>query len=115
MNRIKLHVRKGDHVEVISGNHRGSTGKVLEVIARKQRVLIEGVRIIKRHLKKSQDNPQGKIAEREGPIHISNVKVVERGERKGKAKTTKAKAAKPKAQKEKKKAPARRKAAEEKA
>ena|SRR5215204_2633239 len=115
MNRIKLHVRKGDHVEVISGNYSGSTGKVLEVIARKQRVLIEGVRIIKRHLKKSQDNPQGKIAEREGPIHISNVKVVERGERKGKAKAAKAKAMKPKAQKEKKKTPARRKAAEEKA
>ena len=78
MNRIKLHVRKGDNVEVISGNHKGSSGKVLEVIARKQRVLIEGVRMIKRHLKKSQDNPQGKIAEREGPIHISNVKLIER-------------------------------------
>ncbi len=81
MNRIKLHVRKGDNVEVISGNFRGSSGKVLEVIARKQRVLIEGVRLIKKHLKKSQDNPQGKIAEREGPIHISNVRVLERGER----------------------------------
>ena len=74
MNRIKLHVKKGDNVEVISGNFKGSSGKVLEVIARKQRVLIEGVRMIKKHLKKSQDNPQGKIAEREGPIHISNVK-----------------------------------------
>ena len=52
------------------------------MIARKQRVLIEGVRMIKKHLRKSQDNPQGKIAEREGPIHISNVKVLERGERK---------------------------------
>ena len=113
MNRVKLHVRKGDHVEVISGNHRGSTGKVLEVIARKQRVLIEGVRIIKRHLKKSQDNPQGKIAEREGPIHISNVKVVERHERAGKAKTAKAKVTKPKA--EKKKAPAKKKTGKEEA
>ena len=67
MNRIKLHVKKGDNVEVISGNFRGSSGKILEVLPRKQRVLIEGVRIIKRHLRKSQDNPQGKIAEREGP------------------------------------------------
>ena len=106
MNRIKLHVRKGDNVEVISGNFRGSSGKVLEVIARKQRVLIEGVRIIKKHLKKSQDNPQGKIAEREGPIHISNVRVLERGERaafKGKGskkKATKEKATKSKASKE---------------
>ncbi|MBA3387553.1 MAG: 50S ribosomal protein L24 [Verrucomicrobiota bacterium] len=114
MNRIKLHVRKGDQVEVIAGNHRGSTGKVLEVLARKQRVLIEGVRLIKRHLKKSQDNPQGKIAEREGPIHISNVKVLERKERDGKGKSPKAKAAKPKAEKAKK-APAKRKPAKEEA
>ena len=101
MNRIKLHVRKGDNVEVISGNFKGSSGKVLEVIARKQRVLIEGVRMIKRHLKKSQDNPQGKIAEREGPIHISNVKVLEHGERaaKGKGKAKKKKATKEKAPK----------------
>ena len=79
MNRIKFHVKKGDQVEVISGNFRGSSGKVLEVLPKKQRVLIEGVRIIKKHLRKSQDNPSGKIAEREGPIHISNVKLVERG------------------------------------
>ena len=91
MNRIKLHVRKGDNVEVISGNHRGSSGKVLEVLARKQRVLIEGVRMIKKHLRKSQDNPQRKIAEREGPIHISNVRVLERGERVSKGKTVKKK------------------------
>jgi large subunit ribosomal protein L24 len=78
MNRLKFHVKKGDQVEVISGNFRGSSGKVLEVLPKKQRVLIEGVRIIKKHLRKSQDNPQGKIAEREGPIHISNVKLIER-------------------------------------
>ena len=86
MSRAKLHVRKGDNVEVISGNFKGSSGKVLQVLVRKQRVLIEGVRIIKRHLRKSQDNPQGKIAEREGPIHISNVKVLEPGERAAKGK-----------------------------
>ena len=105
MNRIKLHVHKGDNVEVISGNFKGSSGKVLEVIARKQRVLVEGVRMIKKHLKKSQDNPQGKISEREGPIHISNVKVLERGERaskgKGKGKAKKEKAPKSKGSKEK--------------
>jgi large subunit ribosomal protein L24 len=78
MNRLKFHVKKGDNVEVISGNFKGSSGKILEVIPRKQQVLIEGVRIIKKHLRKSQDNPQGKIAEREGPIHISNVKLLER-------------------------------------
>jgi large subunit ribosomal protein L24 len=103
VNRVKLHVKKGDNVEVISGNFRGSSGKVLEVIARKQRVLIEGVRIIKKHLKKSQDNPQGKIAEREGPIHISNVRVLERGERAVKGKGSKKKATKEKAPKSKSK------------
>ena len=101
MNRIKLHVRKGDQVEVISGNHRGSTGKVLEVLARKNRVLVEGVRMIKKHMRKSQDQPQGSIAEREGPIHISNVKVVERTEREAKGKGAKTKAAKPAAEKKK--------------
>ena len=77
MSRMKFHVKKGDEVEVISGNFKGSSGKILEVLPSKQRVLIEGVRIIKKHLRKSEDNPQGKIAEREGPIHISNVKRLE--------------------------------------
>jgi large subunit ribosomal protein L24 len=79
MNRIKCHVKKGDQVEVISGNFSGSSGRILAVFPRNQRVLVEGVRIIKKHLRKSQDNPSGKIAEREGPIHISNVKLIERG------------------------------------
>jgi large subunit ribosomal protein L24 len=78
MNRITCHVRKGDQVEVISGNFRGSSGRILAVFPGKQRVVVEGVRIIKKHLRKSQDNPSGKIAEREGPIHISNVKLIER-------------------------------------
>jgi large subunit ribosomal protein L24 len=96
MNRIKFHVKKGDNVEVISGNFRGSSGKILQVLPKKQRVLIEGVRIIKNHLRKSQDNPTGKIAEREGPIHISNVRLIEKTERKDKTekKETKAKKAK---------------------
>src|SRR5437660_685346 len=91
MNRMKFHVKKGDQVEVISGNFKGSSGKILEVIPRKQRVLIEGVRIIKKHLRKSQDNPQGKIAEREGPIHISNVKLIEREKKAAKKTKTKPK------------------------
>src|SRR5438552_17959855 len=91
MNRMKFHVKKGDQVEVISGNFKGSSGKILEVIPRKQRVLIEGVRIIKKHLRKSQDNPQGKIAEREVPIHISNVKLIEREKKAEKKTKTKSK------------------------
>ena len=77
MNRLKFHVKKGDQVEVISGNFKGSSGKILEVLPKKHRVLVEGVRLIKKHLRKSQDNPSGKIAEREGPIHISNVRLIE--------------------------------------
>lgn len=91
MNRIKFHVKKGDNVQVISGNYRGSSGKILQVLPKKQRVLIEGVRIIKRHLRKSQDNPQGKIAEREGPIHISNVRLIEKTDKKAKGSKKEAK------------------------
>ena len=90
MSRPHFHVKKGDHVKVISGNHTGSEGKILAVLPRKEQVLIEGVRIIKRHQKKSQEHPQGIIAQREGPIHISNVKLVEQ-EAKAPAKKTKAK------------------------
>ena len=74
---ISFHVKRGDIVEVVTGNHKGATGKVLQVIAKKQQVLIEGVRMIKKHSKRSQDAPQGAIIEREGPVHISNVKVAE--------------------------------------
>lgn len=77
-SRKKTHVRKGDNVVVISGNHTGKSGKILQVLAKKDQVLVEGVRIIKKHAKKSQDRPQGGIIEREGPIHISNVKLVEK-------------------------------------
>ncbi|MEP6602631.1 MAG: 50S ribosomal protein L24 [Spartobacteria bacterium] len=81
MNRLRFHVKKGDNVEVIAGNFKGSSGKILEVLPRKQRVLVEGVRLIKKHLRKSQDNPSGKIAEREGPIHISNVRLIKTDEK----------------------------------
>src|SRR5678815_5368055 len=97
MNRIKHHVKKGDQVEVISGNYRGSSGRVLAVFAAKQRVLVEGVRIIKKHLRKSQDNPSGKIAEREGPIHISNVRLIGETEKKEKTAKKETKAKKEKA------------------
>jgi ribosomal protein L24, bacterial/organelle len=77
MARQRFHVKRGDTVEVISGNHRGATGKVLEIRRAKSQVIVEGVRMIKKHQKKSQDQPNGAIIEREGPIHISNVKLVE--------------------------------------
>jgi large subunit ribosomal protein L24 len=97
MNRLRFHVKKGDNVEVIAGNFKGSSGKILQVLGSKQRVLVEGVRIIKKHMRKSQDNPQGKIAEREGPIHISNVRLIEEKESKPAKKKAKKEPAKAKA------------------
>jgi large subunit ribosomal protein L24 len=97
MNRLKFHVKKGDNVEVIAGNFKGSSGKILQVLGSKQRVLVEGVRIIKKHMRKSQDNPQGRIAEREGPIHISNVRLIEEKESKPAKKKAKKEPAKAKA------------------
>jgi large subunit ribosomal protein L24 len=78
MSSPKFHVKRGDTVQVISGNHRGSSGKILKVLPDKAQVIIEGVRLIKKHQRKTQDNPNGAIIQREGPIHISNVKIVER-------------------------------------
>ncbi len=86
MSKAKFHVKRGDTVQVISGNHRGSSGKILQVLSEKAQVIIEGVRIIKKHQRKTQDNPNGAIIEREGPIHISNVKIVERANSEEKAK-----------------------------
>lgn len=74
--RVKAHVKKNDEVVVISGNHKGETGKVLQVFPEKGHVLVEGVRIIKKHARRTQDRPDGGIIEKEGPIHISNVKLV---------------------------------------
>ena len=70
-------MKKGDHVKVIAGNHRGKEGKIIDVSLHKHVVIVEGVHMIKKHAKRSQALPQGGIIEREGPIHISNVKVVE--------------------------------------
>lgn len=69
----KFHVKRGDAVVVIAGSQKGKSGKVLEILAGKQRARVEGLAMIKRHLKKSQEHPQGTIAEREGSIAISNL------------------------------------------
>ncbi|MFN7140097.1 MAG: 50S ribosomal protein L24 [Limisphaerales bacterium] len=69
----KFHVKKGDEVVVIAGSEKGKRGKIIEVRTKDQRVLVEGVKMIKRHTKRNQQNPQGAIVEREGSIHISNV------------------------------------------
>jgi large subunit ribosomal protein L24 len=71
----KFHIKRNDEVVVIAGSHKGKTGKVLELVAAKHRVRVEGVGMIKRHLKKSQENPNGAIVEREGSIHASNLQL----------------------------------------
>jgi len=77
MNRIKTHVKKGDTVVVIAGAHKGAQGTIKEVQTTKNRVLIDGVRMIKKAVKPSQQNQAGGFIEKEGPIHISNVKLAE--------------------------------------
>ena len=67
------HVKKNDEVVVIAGTERGKRGKILEVLPKNQRVIIEGIKMIKKHTKRSQQYPEGRIVEREGTIHISNV------------------------------------------
>jgi large subunit ribosomal protein L24 len=69
----RFHVKKGDEVVVLSGTEKGKRGKVIEVLGRKERAIVEGLKMIKRHTRKNQANPQGAIVEREGTIHLSNL------------------------------------------
>ena len=72
-----MKIRKNDEVVVISGNSRGKRGKVLKVYPEVNRVIVEGVNIIKRHTRPNQKNPQGGIIQREAPIHLSNVMLLD--------------------------------------
>lgn len=69
----RFHVKKNDEVVVLAGSDKGKRGRVISVNGKKERVIVEGARMIKRHMRKSQNHPQGAIVEREGSIHISNV------------------------------------------
>lgn len=73
---MKTHVKKGDEVEVIAGNHKGKRGAVLSVNAAKGTVIVEGVRTLKKAVRPTEQDPDGGIKEVDGPIHISNVKKV---------------------------------------
>ena len=70
---IKLKIKVGDYVKVIAGSNKGSEGKVVSIIKKRQKVIIEGLNLVKKHLKPNSKNPQGGIEEKESPIHISNV------------------------------------------
>ena len=77
MSAKKMHVRRGDRVQVISGNNKGATGTVLRVIPKKEQVVVEGVNLRKRHQAPSQRNPEGGIVTFEAPIHVSNVMLID--------------------------------------
>jgi large subunit ribosomal protein L24 len=75
----KLHIKVGDTVKVLSGNSRGQEGKILVIDKKKDRAVVEGQNMIKKHMKPSASNPQGGIVEMESGIHISNLMVVQNG------------------------------------
>ena len=74
----KLHIKKGDEVVVLAGAEKGKRGKIIAVSSTKNRAIVEGLKMIKRHTRKSQDHPQGAIIEREGTIHLSNLMKADR-------------------------------------
>jgi large subunit ribosomal protein L24 len=69
----KLHIKKGDTVLVIAGNNKGKKGRVLEIITKTDRAIVEGVNMMKKHTKPNAETPQGGIVEKEAPVHISNL------------------------------------------
>ena len=75
----KFKIKSGDTVKVITGDHKGSEGKVLQIIKDKNRVLVEGVNLVSKHTKPSAQSPQGGIVKKEASLHISNVMLVEDG------------------------------------
>ena len=71
-----MKIKKGDTVQIITGNNAGKTGRVIKVFRDKNRIVVEGVNIVKKHARPTQDNPQGGIVEKEASIHISNTMLV---------------------------------------
>lgn len=75
----KFKIKSGDTVTVIAGDHKGSEGKVLQILRDKNRAIVEGVNLVSKHTKPSAQNPQGGIVKKEASIHISNLSLVEDG------------------------------------
>jgi large subunit ribosomal protein L24 len=74
----KTHVKRGDEVVVLAGSQKGKRGRVLEIISAKDRAIVEGLAMVKKHQAKTQEQPEGAIVEREGSIHLSNLMLAER-------------------------------------
>lgn len=86
----KLHVKKGDEVVIIAGSSKGKRGRIITAYPKKQRVVVEGSQMIKKHMRKNQQNPNGAIVEREGTIHVSNVMLASRYDERAAKRTSKA-------------------------
>ena len=71
-----MKIKKGDSVQIISGNDAGKTGRVIKVFPSQEKVIVEGLNIVKKHARPTQENPQGGIMEKEAAIHVSNVMLV---------------------------------------
>lgn len=74
---IKLKIKTGDNVVVLSGDHKGSEGKVMRVITEKNKAIVEGVNLVSKHEKPNAKNPQGGIVKKEAPIHVSNLALID--------------------------------------
>ena len=72
----KIKIKTGDNVKVVTGNNKGSEGKVLKIVSDKNRLIVEGINMVKKHMKPNAQNPQGGIIEKEASIHISNVSLL---------------------------------------
>ncbi len=73
----KLHIKKGDMVFVNTGNDKGKTGRVLQVLVKENRAVVEGINVVSKHTKPNAKNPQGGIEKKEAPIHISNLNLLD--------------------------------------
>ena len=71
-----MKIKKGDTIQVMTGNDAGKTGRVIKVFPDKDKIVVEGISVVKKHARPTQDNPQGGIIEKEDAIHISNVMLV---------------------------------------
>ena len=74
-----MRIRKGDVVKIISGSYKDKQGRVLKVINSRNRLIVEGINMLKKHMRPDQENPQGSIVEKEGSIHVSNVQLIDGG------------------------------------
>ncbi|MBT8252936.1 MAG: 50S ribosomal protein L24 [Flavobacteriaceae bacterium] len=72
----KIRIKSGDTVRVIAGDHKGAEGRVMKVMRDENKAIVEGINMIKKHMKPSADNPQGGIVEKEAPVHVSNLSLI---------------------------------------